>query len=513
MQSTRHTSFRWPLALTALVLVLGCGPSEPAIGTDVGFGVEKKKDFFTHDKMFYVRIDGWDPSLTSPAALVEYQRTEGARVEIFEIDPDTSRHCPDGEGQRVYEGRDFKLRTSGNLTNGTPKSSYKLKLHKDARFVKMDTLNLKSMWNDVSQLREALAWDLFAAARVPAPRHAYARFCINGRYYGLYSVIEQVDKRMLKDHFDDLDEGNLYKAYWVNEDLGPADLTYRGDADDDGGRHYFANPELEPRTYELKENESEPELSTYDDLATLIRVLNGRHAPDVEFGSPAFAAALEEVFDVYGFLRWAGVNVLLGAWDNYYRTPSNYYLYNSGVEEGGDFMARPYFTWIPWDYDNALGSDFFGTPWHKTSIYDWAKHTATERRALPLVTNLLRNKKYLAYYLDHMECVLEHYFNVGWLEAQLGDEDGRDGLVALIRQSAYLESDSPRGAPHTGRQFTNDQVYWNGFQHHELRRGDHFLLGIWHHVNARHDSARSQIDWLRGQHALAAPAEPVCKVP
>jgi hypothetical protein len=31
-----------------------------------------------------------------------------------------------------------------------------------------------------------------------------------------------------------------------------------------------------------------------------------------------------------GFLRWAGVNPLIGGWDNYFATPANYYLYNSG---------------------------------------------------------------------------------------------------------------------------------------------------------------------------------------
>jgi hypothetical protein len=55
--------------------------------------------------------------------------------------------------------------------------------------------------------------------------------------------------------------------------------------------------------------------------------------------------------------------LLLGSWDNYY-APSNYYLYNSGrLGAGDDFMGSPYFTFIPWDYDNCLGIDYFGTKW------------------------------------------------------------------------------------------------------------------------------------------------------
>ena len=98
------------------------------------------------------------------------------------------------------------------------------------------------------------------------------------------------------------------------------------------------------------------------------------------------------------FLSWAAVNLLLGSWDNYYATPSNYYLYNSGRQGAeDDFMGAPYFTFIPWDYDNCLGIDYFGTKWQYTDILDWPSNTrhywrehATSR--IPLVQNLLRNR-------------------------------------------------------------------------------------------------------------------------
>ena len=34
-------------------------------------------------------------------------------------------------------------------------------------------------------------------------------------------------------------------------------------------------------------------------------------------------------------------------------------------------MRRPYFTFIPWDYDNCLGIDYFGTKWQYTDILNW----------------------------------------------------------------------------------------------------------------------------------------------
>src|SRR4029079_6939451 len=100
-------------------------------------------------------------------------------------------------------------------------------------------------------------------------------------------------------------------------------------------------------------------------------------------------------FDAKSFLRWAGINTLLGAWDNYWGTGANFYLYNSGSKAAPKkLMSQPYFTLIPWDYDNTFGSDFFNAKWQEASIVDWegatrAYHGGTSISTLPLVTNLL----------------------------------------------------------------------------------------------------------------------------
>jgi hypothetical protein len=76
----------------------------------------------------------------------------------------------------------------------------------------MTRINLKAMYNDPSQMREALAWRLFAIAGIPAPRHTYAKLAFDDTYKGLFSVIEHVDKKFLRDHFGKNYRGNLYKA-------------------------------------------------------------------------------------------------------------------------------------------------------------------------------------------------------------------------------------------------------------------------------------------------------------
>ena len=160
--------------------------------------------------------------------------------------------APDQEGV-LLSTPTFSLMNSGNRTLRAPKRSWKVNFdveHSKDRLVDMSRLNLKAMFNDPSQMREALAWNLFAAAGVPASRHTYAEFMINDRYMGLFFFVEQVDGKFLRDRFGSNDKGNLYKAYCG--DVGCATLERRVGADgDDGGREYFTGSP-DKRSYRLK---------------------------------------------------------------------------------------------------------------------------------------------------------------------------------------------------------------------------------------------------------------------
>jgi hypothetical protein len=212
--------------------------------------------------------------------------------------------------------------------------------------------------------------------------------------------------------------------------------------------------------------------------------------------------------------------VLIGAWDNYFATPANYYLYNSGLAGAPDVVSKPYFTFIPWDYDNTFGIDYFGAAWQYTDLLDWPSNTVAYWRGnggggtsrLPLLQNLLRHPEFRRYYLDHIEHLLDTVFSPPAVDAVLGTSGDR-GLWDRAARSAYLESDTPYGAPFTGRQFTNDEVFRNGVAQDELRHGQEFALGIHHYVLMRYDSARAQLATLRrmdprGSSGAAFPAAP-----
>jgi len=430
----------------------------------------------------------------------------GARVDVWKTDPADDRHIPAPDrGGALFSSQAFCIKNSGNHTLRAPKRSWRIILDAagpDNRLAGMRRLNLKAMWNDPAQMREALAWRLFGLADVAAPRHTYAKFAFGSTYRGLFNVIEQVDRRFLKDRFGENHLGNLYKTGC--RDIGCATLAYRTGPDgDDSGRQYYV-PGAAEHTYRLKTNADNPEANTYDDLACLIRTINGVGLPGgrERFDTDAFRESVDGILDAEAFLRWAAVNMLLGSWDNYYATPSNYYLYNSGHQGAArDFVGSPYFHFIPWDYDNCLGIDYFGIRWQYGDILDWAGNTRRywknrKTTHIPLVQNLLRNHDYRQYYLDYLEHMLDTEFNPRAFATQIGTHSP-DGLWQRIRQAAYLESDTPWGRPFTGRQFSNDQIYWSGYRQHEVRQGRKKAEGIVHYVRMRRDSARAQLRQIR----------------
>jgi len=463
------------------------------------------KDEFFSAGMYMFHITGFPQQ---SGVLTSHMRApHGARLDVWRTDPADTRHIPGPGAEGVAcTTPAFCIANSGNRTLNAPKRSWKITIEHAPgcadHIAGMTRVNLKSMYNDPSQMREALAWRLFRDAGVPAARHTYAKLAFDATYYGLFSVIEQVDKRFLKDHFGANHCGNLYKAYCG--DVGCATLEHRAGPDgDDSGRQYFT-PDEDHRTYRLKTNEDDQHASSYDDLAKFVKTINGRGLPGGEerFDTDAFRESVDDIMNVRAFLRWASVNLLLGSWDNYYATPSNYYLYNSGrLGAEDDYMRSPYFTFIPWDYDNCLGIDYFGTKWQYTDVLDWPSNTrhywrerATSR--IPLVQNLLHNRDYRQYYLDYLEFLLDTQFHPEAFSRYIA-ADSDDGLWARVRQAAYLESATPYGQPFTGRQFTNDEVYLSGCRQNELQRWQEKAEGIIHYVRMRRDSARQQLERLR----------------
>jgi spore coat protein CotH len=132
------------------------------------------------------------------------------------------------------------------------------------------------------------------------------------RRRSMYTMVERVDRKYLANRYgQSSDDGNLYKA--SHAERGPLDLVYYGENIEDyptqNGLHSF-------------EKVTNVEEADYADIIRLMRVIDG-----VEYETPEdFAQALEQVFNVDGFLRYLAVVVTLGNWDIYPYTGNNYHI-------------------------------------------------------------------------------------------------------------------------------------------------------------------------------------------
>jgi spore coat protein H len=265
----------------------------------------------------------------------------------------------------------FRLR--GNTSRSSAKKSFKIEFdtYSDGlEFFDIDALNLNGEHNDPSISRSRLLWKMFGLAGVPASRAAHSEVWINGEYYGLYVSVEHVDREFLRKRFTD-STGNLWKCLW------PADLLWLGA--DPNAYKLEANGR---RVYELKTNE---ELDDYSALQRLVRVVNQTPAG-------AMRDSLEAVLAVEDVLRVLAVDVLTGNWDNYRYLRNNYYLYH----DPGSGLMR----WIPYDYDNNLGIDWFNVDWATLNPYNWP---ANDNSGRPLTAALLAVPAYRDLYTHFME--------------------------------------------------------------------------------------------------------------
>lgn len=194
---------------------------------------------------------------------------------------------------------------------------------KGKRYDGLRKLNLNNGTGDPGLQRDVICYDLMNRSGVAAPRTSFARVSINGEFFAVYQLIEQVDKEFLKNNFDN-PKGNLFKNKgWYNFE-------------------YFGTTPDDYRVMELKTNEEG------DDYSGLIRLTDVLNNTD----EAIFPAAIEEIFNVDLYLKTLAVDVATDNWDSNLEHGRNWYMYED--------TTTGIFHWIPWDYNFSLGSDFFG---------------------------------------------------------------------------------------------------------------------------------------------------------
>lgn len=222
----------------------------------------------------------------------------------------------------------FKGNSSYALAGKDLKRPFKIDFERFAAgqsFHGLKVINLANNALDPSQLREALAYSVYRAADVPAPRTAFVELYLTvpGKHdrvlLGLYTFIENVDPVFLNDRFGN-GKGMLLKPEGIQN------LPYLG-------------PDWEPYQ-ELYRPKAKADTKAQKRLIALTRLVN--FADDAEFNK-----RIERYLDVDEFLRYAAACSAMTNIDSFLGFGHNYFLYLNPKDDR--------FAIVPWDLNNTFG--------------------------------------------------------------------------------------------------------------------------------------------------------------
>lgn len=186
---------------------------------------------------------------------------------------------------------------SGSFQPFSEKPAFKIDFAEyapDARFLGLRYLVLKNMSQDDSMLDERGGLSLFAAGGVAAPRSGYAHVRVNGEYFGLYLVLEEMDTQDFVDRCFGDGTGAFYEG--AETDLVAADV--------------------ESFIVRLNGGLADPD----EPIRRAVAALD-------DAGSEGFDAAFATWFDDESVLRTMAVELVGGNDDGYACFRNNYYLY------------------------------------------------------------------------------------------------------------------------------------------------------------------------------------------
>jgi putative membrane-bound dehydrogenase-like protein len=221
---------------------------------------------------------------------------------------------PWARGSLTVEGKTYKgvgLRYAGNASYMASAAGLKRSLLVDldqsehAEFHGLRAMQLQSGALDPTKAREAIAFDRFRAAGVPAPRTVLAEvtFTVPGKhekaYLGLYTVVEPVDRAFLRDRFH-ADKGLVVRPQGLRglDFLGDDWEKYRGPY----------RPLNEPTSDQAKR------------LIEFLRLV--QKADDAQFRKE-----IGLYLDVDKFLRFMAVQAMIANADGFFTLGYNYSLF------------------------------------------------------------------------------------------------------------------------------------------------------------------------------------------
>ncbi|KAF9925449.1 hypothetical protein FBU30_004756 [Linnemannia zychae] len=275
---------------------------------------------------------------------------------------------------QIYTQTNISLKTAGKSSKEFQKQSYKFSFDTDYNqtFFSRPNIKLRSEVTDPTVLREKTYIDLLNSAGIPTAQGQYVRLFINNQPFGLYLMVDDIKKSFIKQTIyggnPTVVPGSLVQ---MNAPITTtqADLVYKGPL----------NASYDPSVYTAVNLGNNPPTEPLNQLIAFMKDL--QDFDPVSTPDP-IGYWNNTRLDLDGFLRCMALEYLAGAYDNYWMSGSNYFMYFNPI-----LGASGKWQWLPTDFDGTFGD---GYPTSSQSTYQtWAP--AGTYGFHPLVSKLILN--------------------------------------------------------------------------------------------------------------------------
>lgn len=223
------------------------------------------------------------------------------------------------------------------------KVSWTMKL--DKKFLGRKTIKLRAMANDPTLIREKLTTELFKAVSVPVQEGTYARLIINNDVYGLYTLMDSINKRWMKNYIHGDSKAQIgfsYKLFSTPPEGPYSDLKYLGD---DYALYNSGN------TYKVDEYEETTipegdEAAKWKALIDFVKAYDNWVKVYGEDQSDKSVDELKKFLNIESILRLLAIETLTLSLDGFWYVMSNSAIYKN--------PERKNYQILPFDFDQTL---------------------------------------------------------------------------------------------------------------------------------------------------------------
>jgi hypothetical protein len=252
------------------------------------------------------------------------------------------------------------------------------------------SLKLANGFRDPSFIREVLSYEI-ARKYMSAPQSNFMHVYINDEYYGLYTNVESINEKFLKDHVGNA-KSVLVKCDPEYGDMSSMNKKCHKNADK-ATLEYMGDDSLcYEDTYEMKS-----EVTDYKNLIELTKRLKDN------------PSSVKEILDVDRALWMLAYNNVLVNLDSYTGLlVHNYYMTK-------DETGR----WVPliWDLNLSFGGfrhDGSGKALDNASMIKMSPFIHYRNPERPLIQQILSIPRYRKIYIAHMRTIVEENFANDW---------------------------------------------------------------------------------------------------